>query len=135
VIGTIPLICHELRCPAYKFTSDELVQRRNALYQLVEKGVIQAQVIAHNLVTIQVSQGPSSATHLAEEAASALPERPSDEAKAVPSEALSPVATIETIPRKLRLLSERDRAYVLDQLVHGFNEGAGAAALMNTIEK
>lgn len=50
-------------------------------------------------------------------------------------EALSPIATVETLPRKLQLLSARDRAYVLDQLVQHFNEGAGAEALMNIIGK
>jgi hypothetical protein len=118
-----------------KFTAGELVQRRDALYQLVEKGVIQAQIVAHSLGVIQQSQGSSSATHSAEQAASALPYMPTKDAEAVLAEALSPIATIETFPRKLQLLSERDRAYVLDQLGQRFSKGAGAEALMNLIER
>jgi hypothetical protein len=118
-----------------KFTAEELLQRRDALYQLVEKGVIQAQIVAHRLGVIQQSQGSSSATHSAEQAASAVSYVPTQDAETVLAEALSPIATIETFPRKLQLLSERDRAYVLDQLVQRFSKGAGAEALMNLIGK
>jgi len=142
--NAIPLCfdCHEeigsynLRHPkGNKFTAEELVQRRDVLYQLVEKGVIQAQIVAHRPGVIQQSQGSSSATHSAEQAASAVPYIATKDAEAVLAEALSPIATIETFPRKLQLLSERDRAYVLDQLVQWFRKGAGAEALMNLIGK
>ena len=65
-----------------------LVQRRDALYHLVEKGVIQAQIVANKLGLIQQSQGTSLATESAQQAASEVPYAPSKDAEAVLAEAL-----------------------------------------------
>lgn len=117
-----------------KFTEEELRQRRDALYQLVEKGVIQAQIVAHRLGAVQQTQGISSATESTEKAAQSLAYTPSRDAQAVLAQATSAAATVETLPQKLRLIADRDRAYVLDELVQRFNEGPGAEALMRIIE-
>ena len=51
-----------------KFTPEELRQRRDALYSLVERGVIQAQIVAHRLEVRQpATLGPITTADLAKQ--------------------------------------------------------------------
>jgi hypothetical protein len=116
-----------------KFTNEELIQRRNALYQLVDKGIIQAQIIAARLGSIQQTQGDDFATQSIKEVASAPAFVPSEDARDVLEDALKRSGKVETFPGKLRLLSETDRAFVLEKLIRHFGERPAAEAMMNVI--
>jgi hypothetical protein len=134
--------CHEeigsynLRHPkGNKFTEIELRERRDALYSLVDRGVIQAQIVAHRLERIQVARGSESATETARNEAIATPYVPSREAQAVLDDVKKPFSAVETLPRKLELLEARDRAYVVDGLIESFLDDLGSAALMLFLDR
>ncbi len=116
-----------------RFTSVELKARRDQLYALVESGTIQAQIVAHRF---QQSYGGGgrlvalSAAELRSELPS--PTEPSEEAKSVLKSALQSQA-LEALPLKLGLLSENDRAYVLDTLLKGSQEKGAMTALMSLL--
>lgn len=115
-----------------KFSDSELKARRDSLYRLVEQGVIQAQIVVHRF---GLGSGPAPSTEEVKAAAGEAPYEPSREAKAVLADALKSFSAPEGLPRKLRLLSERDRGFVLDEMLREFSGGLGADALMRYISR
>lgn len=116
-----------------KFTPEELVQRRDALYQLVERGIIQAQIIATRLGLLPQISGNQSVIQSIERETSAPSYVPSKDAQTILSDTLKLPGRVETFPRKLSLLSRADRAFVLEYLVDNFDQRSAAEALMNVV--
>jgi hypothetical protein len=96
-----------------KFTMEELKDRRNHLYTLVEKGVLQAQIFAQGLHRSAAKDIPASALtgqHTPGAGAEAL------------CKATLEGKSIEALPLKLKLLSPDDQAYLIDALTNAFEE-------------
>ena len=110
-----------------KFSPSELKSRRNQLYDLVEKGTLQAQIVAE-----QLRSSPPSRADLASAAdlAASRPYKPSQEARTVLEQARMQWGSIEALPGKLRLLEARDRAYIQDQLLDDLNNENALGALL-----
>lgn len=105
-----------------KFRPEELKARRDRIYALVETGVIYAQVIAQRSRSVY-----------ADEAVPALdqpeiPPKPSGEASRFLKALLSPDRPVDAPARKLVLLNDQDRAFILDKLLRA------AATHTKTIE-
>lgn len=98
-----------------KTRPEELRARRDRLYNLVETGVIYAQVVAERARARSHGKGMPS---FPEES---KPSTPSAEANRFLRAILSSDA-MSGVARKLSLLNERDRAHVLDELVHKATE-------------
>jgi hypothetical protein len=113
-----------------KFTNVELKTRRDALYRLVDQGVIQAQIFVHRF---GLAGGLTPSTQDVRDAVGEAAYEPSREARAVLDAAVTSFKGAEGLPRKLRLLSERDRGFVLDALLQEFSGGMGADALLGYI--
>ncbi len=92
-----------------KFQSRELIARRNRVYELVESGVLYAQLIAQRSHS-NISNGNDSRVE--------MPVRPamSLTAKRFLGSIQSSLDTSEISTRKLSLLSQNDRAYILEEL-------------------
>lgn len=114
-----------------RFSVTELKARRDQLYGLVSSGTIQAQIVATQIRAV----APSPLQGLrANEVARVLPSSAegSLEAESVLKSASTEEST-ESLPLKLSLLSESDRAYVLDGLLRRFDEQPAMAAIVALI--
>lgn len=100
-----------------KFRPQELKARRNRVYHLVESGIIYAQVIA---VRARASDRRESMPQFSEEPKLLTP---SAEAKRFLKALISSEDTTSGVARKVSLLNEQDRAYVLDELVRKTVDG------------
>ncbi|MCM0080835.1 HNH endonuclease [Geomonas sp. Red32] len=93
-----------------KFSVNELKARRDRVYQLVESGTLYAQVVASQA---RKNAGDTSFVDLP---ASSPPPSPSAEGQRL-MKVLSSRGGLESPARKLQLLSQADRAYVIDELL------------------
>lgn len=89
-----------------KFRPEELIARRDRVYDLVGSGVIYAQIIASQIRT----NTPSTA-------AFSVPNRPEPSQEAKEVAAIFDQGNIRSPGTKLRLLAKQDRALILDQLI------------------
>lgn len=94
-----------------KVRPEELTARRDRVYQLVETGVIYAQIIAERQrLSAHAGEKPAIG-HIHE------PPKASPEARRFLRALLSADSPVDAPARKLSLLNEQDRAYVLDGLL------------------
>lgn len=134
--NAIPLCfdCHQeigaydLRHPrGNKFSEVELKARRDQLYGLVESGTLQALIVVNRL--------QAGAAEIRYERAAALNDKltqgpsPSAEAQAVLEHAMSDWVAPAALAAKLELLSNGDRAFVLDRLIDQFAKEVAANSL------
>lgn len=101
-----------------KFTPMELTERRDRVYKLVESGAMYAQIVA-----AQIRQTSSGVPRI-DALGSTVEVKPSSDGVDVLKQGLR--APSEAFGRKLKILSERDRAYVLDGLVKNAKSDANA---------
>lgn len=112
-----------------KFTVVELKARRDQLYDLVESGALQAQIVAERIHArspdkLRLQRADALVSELVTESRG-----PSPEAEALLEEAKSAWGSVEALGAKLTLLSDRDRAYVVDELINSFNDDRAASGL------
>ncbi len=96
-----------------RFRPEELRARRDRVFDLVETGAIYAQVVALQLRTGRVGTAASDAIMAAEPQAVAV--RPSREAQQLLDELVG--GRHDAVARRVRLLGESDRAWLVDQLL------------------
>ena len=110
-----------------KFTVVELKTRRNKVYELIESGAMQAQIIAKRLHeeyhTIEIKDA---SIH-------SVPYKASKEAKSVLQLAIKPQGSLSSLPLKLKLLDEREQAYILDELLETIDKGDKIKALLSIV--
>jgi len=99
-----------------KFRPEELKARRDRLYNLVETGVIYAQVVAER------ARAGGHGKEMPKFPKESKPPAPSGEAIRFLKALLSSDGAMSGVARKLSLLNEQDRAYVLDELVRKATE-------------
>lgn len=94
-----------------KFSHAELKARRDKVYELIDNGTMQAQIIAKKLhagyATVDIQEKEIKADIY----------KPSKETRAVLQLAIKSKGTVTSLPLKLNLLSEREQAYIIDQLL------------------
>jgi hypothetical protein len=110
-----------------KLREEELKARRDRLYRLVDTGVIYAQIVA---IRSRSEAADTAEPDLVEPSAS--PDG-STEAKRFLSILLSPSGLPDAPARKLNLFNERDRAWILDQLLAKAAENAQAISIIGPI--
>ncbi|MCK0144320.1 HNH endonuclease [Arenibacter sp. F26102] len=98
-----------------KFTNIELKTRRDKVYELVENGVLQAQ-----LVTSQLSRNLNT-EHLNNSNIEINIYKPTKEVKVIIELAQNYSSKPENIPLKLQLLNDREQAFVIDTLTEEFD--------------
>lgn len=101
-----------------KFRPEELKARRDRVYHLVETGVMYAHVIAAR------ARSRPSADTVPSLAEPSEPPEPSEEASQFLQTLLSANSRLSTPARKLYLLNDQDRAYILDKLVQRATKSA-----------
>lgn len=110
-----------------KLRPKELVARRDRIYALVESGVIHAQIIAERARSSHHSSGPHP------KLAHSRPPKPSAEAKLFLQMLLSAQGPPVAATRKLTLLNDTARAYVLDELKRLSPQSATAIEALSRI--
>ena len=116
-----------------KFSDVELKARRDQLYQLVDTGTLQALIVVNRLLGRDVDIRHSKAMSLHDTLRDVPP--PSVEAQAVLDYATRDWGASRALAEKLKLLSEGDCAFVMDQLVHKFADevaGSSLAAILKS---
>ena len=108
-----------------KFRPEELKERRNRVYRLVESGIIYAQIIAQRVRSREMPE-------LAPD--EPRPPQASAEARRF-LDVLKAGKSSRTAGQKLLLLSSEDRAYVLDDLVRSAADSLWALAALAEIVK
>lgn len=109
-----------------KFTVNELKARRNKVYQLVESGFLQAQIITgkiHNLTSkedLDISKIE-------------VDYKPTSEVQQVLSLTKSSHRPAESVPLKLQLLNKQDQAYIIDNLVEDVENRSSLFSLISII--
>lgn len=95
-----------------KFRPEELIARRDRVYDLVESGAIYAQLIAQNARNMQSSESQISIP-------SKLPKKSiSAEEKRMLKLLLTKGAEVEAIPRKIGLLGKSSKAKIIDSVIN-----------------
>ena len=100
-----------------KFTETELKARRNQVYDLVESGFLQAQIITGKLHENIDNKNREQNSHIKIDKYN-----PTKEIKAIIELAQNELLSAEPIPFKLQLLNDREQAYVIDELVDNFDK-------------
>jgi hypothetical protein len=98
-----------------KFTEIELKARRDKVYDLVENGVLQAQIVTtklHNNIDSTHDRNSNIVIEIY---------RPTKEVKIIIELAQKSSSKPENIPLKLQLLNDREQAYVIDTLTEEFD--------------
>jgi hypothetical protein len=119
-----------------KYSREELIQHRDRLYALVEKGPFLAMISAFRAASVQAKSGMLPAIETLEESVPRS-SAPSSETQLVLDSVFTPrTFRGEAFARKLKLLAGADRAYVLDELMSRLQDEAATEALMSlaTIE-
>lgn len=110
-----------------KFTPAELKARRNRVYDLVQSGAIYAQIVASqarkNIKKGKIANLPADPT----------PPVPSAEGKAFADQLLNQGEKADSPARKLQILTEDDRAYVIDELLKQVPAKATALPVLSMI--
>jgi len=136
--NAIPLCfdCHQeigaydIRHPkGNRFSTNELKARRDQLYRLVESGSIQAQLVAGRVhASGRAAVQRLEPTQLDASIRDVSPQV-SSEAEIVLKDVMDGRKAPELFPRKLKLLSEHDRAWVLDNLVRDSEQSVAIHAI------
>lgn len=98
-----------------KYKVEELLARRDALYELVKSGTLVAQIVVKQL-RVNAAENSTAMVTGAIKALQARPE-PSDEARKFLKHVLRPTTALDALARKLEMLGTEDAAWILDSLV------------------
>lgn len=116
-----------------KFRDDELRARRDQVYALVEKGVLQAQIVAQH-IRHQAGPGRPDAARLSA-AADALRGTATEDAHTMLRRVKSLADDARALARKFRLLTSSDAAFVVDSLARdALNDDAALEGLCRVLD-
>lgn len=110
-----------------KFTDFELKARRDKVYELVENGVLQAQIVAsqfHKNINTGTQNNSNIEINIY---------KPTREVKIIIELAQNHLTKPENIPLKLQLLDVREQAYVIDTLTEEFEKNESLKPLFSII--
>ncbi len=112
-----------------KFRPEELKARRDRLYELVESGVIYAQIVVQRL---RLHERDARDADLG---SASQPPKASGEAVQFLAALLSTSTSIHAVAQKIALLNNQDRAYILDGLSRSAIENAQAMSVIGQVVK
>ncbi|HNP69285.1 MAG TPA: HNH endonuclease [Aequorivita sp.] len=119
---------YDIRHPkGNKFTEIELKARRDKVYELVENGVLQAQIVSNQLHKNLDSEHQSTSN------IKINIYKPTKEVKIIIELAQNQLTKPENIPLKLQLLNDREQAYVIDTLTEEFHNSESLNSLFAII--
>ena len=110
-----------------KFTDIELKTRRDKVYELVENGVLQAQLVTSQLRT------KSNSVHQDNSNIEINIYKPTKEVKVIIELAQNQSTKPENIPLKLQLLNDREQAFIIDTLTEEFDNSESLNSLFAII--
>lgn len=119
---------YDIRHPkGNKFTDIELKTRRDKVYELVENGVLQAQIVTSQLHR-NLNTGHQNNSNIEINIY-----EPTKEVKVIIELAQNYSTKPENIPLKLQLLNDREQAFVIDTLTEEFNNSESLNSLFAII--